>query len=825
MEELTEQKELSLYANYAINEAKFYQRENEEGMTLTERKALENDGTMVTVVCITYKHEEFIAQALDSFLMQKTNFKFKIFVGEDCGPDGTADIIRDYAARYPDQIVPFLRKENMGAQRNLIDLCQRATSPYIAFCEGDDYWVDEYKLQKQFDFMEEHPESRACIMKTEVQAPDDWHLRSWYRETADKKILYPDSIPGYQEIDSFSPVYFINRNVAHTSTYFFRWNYDLPIPEWYYEGNLGDAPLLLMQMGNSKLGYIKEIGSVYRINEGSIYFNKNRDEHFLNTRQDMVRYLTGMRDFAIKHWKGYPIVALENRIKLEAANYLRTAVKLDDEGLITSFFIQYPEAGKISLNAYLSFYNDSRAMTSSWSWEGYKLIARDRYFRNLLRPVAHQFLHIKRGVNRLKRCRSLLKGKLKNIVSLVRYWQNTAVPKEQSLWVFSSFNKRGYVDNTKYFYEYVLQHHPEIHPVWLTLDKAVYEQLAAEQKPVAMMRTAEGRRALSRATIAVTDHFRMSDYEAFSGLNDQTHIVQLWHGVGLKAIGDLKNTNVPGVTFSADILATENDNGITKWIKKLKYVRHAYYRELFEHYFLLVCPGQERVEQIAKPLHIPIDRCFFSGHPRNILLHQTKPDTNPRRVLYAPTYRWNAAKEKEMVQQIVDSAPNIQQVMEQNNAVLTVRLHPHTWRNYTRILDNTARKHNRIVIDQEKDVYQTLGTYSVVISDYSSIAYDFIMVDRPVVFFAYDREEFIARECQLNYDYDTYSPGTQTVSWAETLDAVQEYLNDPEKDGPWRRKVRDEFFDMSVNDENNSERIVQEIKRRLAAEDHRPERT
>ena len=152
MEELTEQKELSLYANYAINEAKFYQRENEEGMTLTERKALENDGTMVTVVCITYKHEEFIAQALDSFLMQKTNFKFKIFVGEDCGPDGTADIIRDYAARYPDQIVPFLRKENMGAQRNLIDLCQRATSPYIAFCEGDDYWVDEYKLQKQFDF-------------------------------------------------------------------------------------------------------------------------------------------------------------------------------------------------------------------------------------------------------------------------------------------------------------------------------------------------------------------------------------------------------------------------------------------------------------------------------------------------------------------------------------------------------------------------------------------------------------------------------------------------------------------------------------------------
>ena len=103
----------------------------------------------MTVVCITYKHEAFIAQALDSFLMQKTDFKFKVFVGEDCGPDGTADIVREYARRYPDVIVPFIREENMGAQRNLIDLCQRATSPYIAFCEGDDYWIDEYKLQNR----------------------------------------------------------------------------------------------------------------------------------------------------------------------------------------------------------------------------------------------------------------------------------------------------------------------------------------------------------------------------------------------------------------------------------------------------------------------------------------------------------------------------------------------------------------------------------------------------------------------------------------------------------------------------------------------------
>lgn len=114
----------------------------------TRKRFEENDDDCaVTICCITYKHEDYIRTALDSFLMQKTNFKFKIFVGEDCGPDGTADIVREYAEKYPDIIVPFLREENMGAPANLIDLCNHADSPYIAFCEGDDYWIDEYKLQ------------------------------------------------------------------------------------------------------------------------------------------------------------------------------------------------------------------------------------------------------------------------------------------------------------------------------------------------------------------------------------------------------------------------------------------------------------------------------------------------------------------------------------------------------------------------------------------------------------------------------------------------------------------------------------------------------
>lgn len=93
------------------------------------------ENVKVTVVCITYHHEEYIRESLDSFLMQKTDFDYQIFVGEDHGMDRTAEIVREYAQKYPDKIVAFLREDNMGAQRNLIDLCERAKSPYLAFCD------------------------------------------------------------------------------------------------------------------------------------------------------------------------------------------------------------------------------------------------------------------------------------------------------------------------------------------------------------------------------------------------------------------------------------------------------------------------------------------------------------------------------------------------------------------------------------------------------------------------------------------------------------------------------------------------------------------
>lgn len=121
------------------------------------------DFPLVVINCLTYNHEPYIRHTLEGFVMQKTDFPFVAIVHDDASTDGTADIIREYAEKYPDIIKPILETENQyskrdGSLRRIMDeACKATGAKYIAFCEGDDYWIDPLKLQKQADIMEKDP--------------------------------------------------------------------------------------------------------------------------------------------------------------------------------------------------------------------------------------------------------------------------------------------------------------------------------------------------------------------------------------------------------------------------------------------------------------------------------------------------------------------------------------------------------------------------------------------------------------------------------------------------------------------------------------------
>lgn len=121
-----------------------------------------NNNILVSVICNTYNQEDYIADALDGFLMQRTNFVFEVLVHDDASTDRTAEIVRQYEKKYPEIIRPVYRTENLYSKNLPNGQIERARGKYIAICEGDDYWIDPDKLQKQVDLLEKHPECDVC---------------------------------------------------------------------------------------------------------------------------------------------------------------------------------------------------------------------------------------------------------------------------------------------------------------------------------------------------------------------------------------------------------------------------------------------------------------------------------------------------------------------------------------------------------------------------------------------------------------------------------------------------------------------------------------
>ena len=143
----------------------------------------------VSVCMVTYNHEKYIAQAIESVLMQKTNFDYELVIGEDCSTDKTKKIIIKYQKRYPKIIRIILNKKNLGAGLNFVQILEACKGEYIALLDGDDYWTDPVKLQKQVDFLDNNPyysissHNVYVIQEGSKDKPVEW-LGKKHRETS-----------------------------------------------------------------------------------------------------------------------------------------------------------------------------------------------------------------------------------------------------------------------------------------------------------------------------------------------------------------------------------------------------------------------------------------------------------------------------------------------------------------------------------------------------------------------------------------------------------------------------------------------------------------
>ncbi|MFW5700587.1 MAG: glycosyltransferase [Cyclobacteriaceae bacterium] len=217
----------------------------------------------VTIWCITYNHEKFISEALESFLMQETSFDFDIVIGDDCSTDNTVSIIESYQTKYPDKIKLLKNEHNRGFMHNFIRTLKACKGKYIAMCEGDDYWTDKYKLQKQIDFLENNADFSACF-----------HNVKWIDGNGcDIKLFHEFSMEDSYDFSTAIQGWLIHMNSICMSTQTGILN-DLDHFK-DLETISGDRLLVALLSTKGRIGYLNEIMSVYRRHDGSITGNSN----------------------------------------------------------------------------------------------------------------------------------------------------------------------------------------------------------------------------------------------------------------------------------------------------------------------------------------------------------------------------------------------------------------------------------------------------------------------------------------------------------------------------------------------------------------------
>lgn len=247
-----------------------------------QSKGDEVESPLVSICCITYNHANFIKDALQGFLMQKTNFSIEILIHDDASADGTEQIIRDYERKYPGIIKPLYETENQyvkGRKGSRTFNFPRAKGKYIAMCEGDDYWIDSLKLQKQVDFLEANPTFSGTFHETRVTIENN-------DQESGPDQVYGANAPDICTVeDTFS-----THSLFHTSSFLFRRSHYI-LPDWHNKVISADMALFSIVAGFGPIKKIPGIMSIYRKHGGGVTSSPDVINNFHQGRIDMIKLL------------------------------------------------------------------------------------------------------------------------------------------------------------------------------------------------------------------------------------------------------------------------------------------------------------------------------------------------------------------------------------------------------------------------------------------------------------------------------------------------------------------------------------------------------
>lgn len=229
---------------------------------------------LVSVHLLTYNHAKFIAQSIESVVNQKTTFPFEIVIGDDHSTDGTSQIVDQYAEKYPELIKVVRGKTNGGPQPNSIRILENSQGKYMAALEGDDYWIDPLKLQKQTDFMEQNPDFAICFTNTRVEFFENNEEPYLLNSNIEKDVFE------LKDLIAETEVWFMG-----TATLFYTMSSIFPVQPWFHKTKSGDIPMIMLAARYGKIKYLPDVTAAYRRHSAGASNTDHKDDAvFLENR-------------------------------------------------------------------------------------------------------------------------------------------------------------------------------------------------------------------------------------------------------------------------------------------------------------------------------------------------------------------------------------------------------------------------------------------------------------------------------------------------------------------------------------------------------------
>ncbi len=277
-----------------------------------------DNSPILSIYVTTYGQERYIAQALDSILMQKTDYKFEVLVGEDASPDGTREILKRYEAEHPGFFTMFYRETNMNSTpvSNSADLRRRTRGKYIICLEGDDYWTDENKLQEQIDFLESHPDYIAVSHNCRMVNENSETIKNIYPECKKEEYTLRDYMMGILP--------------GQTATVMYRnFNVSKDVDTSLFEKKLvpGDRLLYFVLPLYGKVHCIQKEMSAYRyVTKGGASYSANHKFNF----EKSERWHHELLNYGKKHGKKAQLCAETLYLNMLLAGYKRKGISFGE---------------------------------------------------------------------------------------------------------------------------------------------------------------------------------------------------------------------------------------------------------------------------------------------------------------------------------------------------------------------------------------------------------------------------------------------------------------------------------------------------------------